>query len=85
MSLSPKLARLKDIANLIPLQDKIRRITLIQEMKEIISVSTSDDLKEVVKQIDSTVALKFLIPAGIHGEARLFLFEKVQRLEQSAK
>lgn len=62
------------------LQDKVHRITLIEEMKALINAITPDEMMAVVKLIDSPVALNFLIPAGVYGEPRKLLFLKLSNM-----
>lgn len=85
MSLSTRQLRLKGIAETIMLELKPTRKVLIEEMKEIVSSLNSDQLIEVIKTIDSPIALNFLIPTGVHGEAQKFLFRKLSKKAEEKK
>lgn len=79
-TLSKQAQRLQDIAEKIVLQDKVHRISLIEEMKALINAITQDEMTQVVKNIMSPVALKFLIPAGVYGAPRQLLFLKLSNM-----
>lgn len=82
-TLSKQAQRLQDIAEKIMLQDKVHRISLIEEMKLLIRAITQDELTQVVRNISSPVALNFLIPAGVYGEPRQLLFLKLSNMAKA--
>lgn len=82
---TPQQQRLKQIADLIVLQDKIRRQNLIEEMKAIIRTLTAEQLIAVINAVDSPVALRFFVPSGAFGEARILLFARIELLEKQGK
>lgn len=82
-TLTKQAQRLQQIAEQIMLQDKVHRISLIEEMKALINAITQDEMTQVVKNISSPVALKFLIPAGVYGEPRQLLFLKLSNMAKA--
>jgi hypothetical protein len=75
-----KQQRLKKLAETAVLQDSITKQNYLIEMRDIVSDITLDQLKEVIRDIDSPVALKFLVSAGVYGEAHTLTFAKLQKL-----
>lgn len=80
MALTTKQLRLKNLAEQAVLQESITKRVFINEMTDLIHEITLDQLKDVIRDTDSPVALKFLISAGVYGEAHTLIFAKLQRL-----
>lgn len=81
MVLNQKQERLKKLAETAVLQDSITKQNYLIEMRDIINDITLDQLKEVIRILDSPVALKFMAAAGVYGEAHTLTFAKLQKLQ----
>jgi hypothetical protein len=85
IALNPTQTRIKMLAETTILQDKTTRVNYINEMKGLIRQLTSAQAVDLVNAINSDVALNFLIPAGIFGDAREVLYAKKMKLEGRPK
>lgn len=73
--------RLKHLAENVVLEDKIVRQNSIIEMNSLVRNLSVDELITVINSIAMFPALKFLIPAGVYGDARIVLFARIAALQ----
>lgn len=78
-------ARIKALAENVVLKDKPDRLVMIQEMTRLNQQLSTDEQLQMVMAIETAPALRFLLAAGIRGDARIALGARAVQLEKEMK